>query len=611
MDGLRHHLNRLSTDSPEAALHFLRPAFAYAEAGERHDLARLLLATELPEAIGLIIARFDALELDDAALSTLPNDAAHSALRSALAAPNRGLRANALSFIRRRRIVRDAGLLTGASPHASDDVPARGMTLCALVIEGLGGDLEKRLSDGDRALLERAAVAVVSLPGGHRLPSVRLALAMLGHQPGPTLRDAMETRDSVVGAAMRGVVELVDDEQVQRLILPWLGSPVLGRTIARRLVDLVTPDRAPRIFARAELLRTPARRAALRLVERPLRLLPDRVFTDPPHRLNGMLDLLIGLDLTTRTRTERLQRLAECADETTAIRAMLTLAAAGVPDPSTDDRDRTNVTPRSRVRRVLTWRRESTGDLSSADIPHSPLNGVARLRHSSATAESFFSRWRELSISARRVSGRIALSRNRQAFLERTRLALTEWPATDVLAVIDFVRRLALTRDVELELLALAGSRDERIASAAVAAIAASDAPSRPGVLRAAIHRGRGRVRANAMLSESIQTIARVDADREADSRTRINAILASCAEPDEPIASVLRDERPEHRRSALWAAARRGGSQCLIEVKRLQVTESDPLLRERADRAARLLRLRVGSTPGSTDDAPKEVLSC
>lgn len=611
MEGLRQHLNTLSTDSPEAAIHFLRPAFAYAEPDERNDLARLLLATAQPEAIRLVVARFDSLELDDAVLRALPLESTHIALRGLLTGPDRVLRMNALSFIRRRRIVRDAALLTGESAHAADDAGPRAMTVLALTLEGLGELLEKRPDAAERASLERAAIAVVSLPGAHRLPSVRLALAMLGHQPGSTLRDALEARDSIVAAAMRGVVESADDERVQDLLVPWLGSPVLGRTIARRLSDLATPARMPRIFARSVLLRTPARRAMLHLIERPLRLLPEQLIGDSASVLAASFDLLSGTDLTTRTRSDRLQRLVAAGDEPTAIRAMLALDASGAIERISVGDDTAALAPRMRVHRVLRWRADTTDEASCADLPMSPLNAVRRLRCAARNAEAFWSLWSELSVSARRVAGRAALAGDRIAFIEGMRRALSEWESTEVLPVIDFVRRLSLAGDVELELLALAGSREERLASAAVAAIADSDAPSRPGVVRAAVQRGRGRVRANALRAGLVEMTIWPDADRESDSRTRINTILATDAHPDERLAVVLRDVRVDHRRSALWAAARRGGNQCLVEVKRLAATEPDPLLRERADRVARLLSLRVASSSEATDPSLEEALPC
>src|SRR5690606_10002881 len=128
------HLNRLSTSSPEAAYRFLRPAFMLAAPDERTDLARQLLQTRRPQAIRVVLAQLDQLELTDDDLRALSAGALHEALAEVLDEAEHDECTNALYCIRRRCIAQDAQLFIRVPPKRDRDLAAYGMTLQSLVI---------------------------------------------------------------------------------------------------------------------------------------------------------------------------------------------------------------------------------------------------------------------------------------------------------------------------------------------------------------------------------------------------------------------------------------------------------------------------------------------
>lgn len=594
MEVLRHHLNKLSTASPEATFGFLRPAFVLAVQDERTELARHLLQTRLPEAIRLVLSQLDQLELTDDDLQALPALALHEALTKALEEADHDECTNALYCIRRRCIAQDAHLFVRVPPRRDRDLAAYGMALQSLVIDAMNRDPSGALNGPDRTALERATVALMKTHHGHRMGSVRLAGALLAHRAGPVLKEEINKRDSIVGPAVRHLDDLIDEPIVQRMLVRWLNSPLLGPTIARRLGDYLSSGASfDCVFSQPELMRSPQRRAALRQVIRPLRIIRHSSRPQGGQCAAAVVELLLTLPFSTSTRIAQLQSFIQSSHGAAQMKAMLALDAHGqwasVPDGISLSTDAGR-----RVHRVISWRRSSAPLRHINSSQRSPLDRVALIRRAMTGANEFWNVRPNLPEAVQRVTALTLLERDRAELIAGAREALAASPAQTSLSVIQLVQRLNIQRDVELELMALAGSSNEHVVAAAVRALAISDAPSRESVVRAAMTRATGRVRANAIAVGKDSLTSREQSEAETDSRSRINMILVNQASCDELLAGALRDPRASHRRSAIWGAARRGARQCLDELKRLAKNDPEPLLRQRARSAARLVELRT-----------------
>ncbi|MFG0273487.1 MAG: hypothetical protein ACF8QF_00340 [Phycisphaerales bacterium] len=176
-------------------------------------------------------------------------------------------------------------------------------------------------------------------------------------------------------------------------------------------------------------------------------------------------------------------------------------------------------------------------------------------------------------------------------------------PAPACIEAIHLARRLRVLHRLEPDLLNAGASDDGRVAATAVQALGALwTAPARAGVAAALAHRD-PRVRANAL-----EAIARRDpvaaavarALHDDHARSRANAIRARLTGRGDDAAfdhleSMLCDDRPEHRRSALWVVERLVVRRVAARVNSLATREPDPIVRRRAARCA----ARLSSSEG------------
>jgi hypothetical protein len=203
------------------------------------------------------------------------------------------------------------------------------------------------------------------------------------------------------------------------------------------------------------------------------------------------------------------------------------------------------------------------------------------------------------------------MKHDRDGFLSDLRARIRQGSLTAMMAA----RRLGLQREVELELLMVAGSGGEREVATAVAGLGESGSEAALVAVRACVAHGSGRVRANALeaLGRGGRAAGAAAAELLEDPhhRARANALMcmvrAGEAGAVGRLGGMLADRRPLHRLAGLWAVERAALSrawtesadwhECTGRLAELARSEPEPPVRARAIAcaAAILARMRSG----------------
>jgi HEAT repeat protein len=204
--------------------------------------------------------------------------------------------------------------------------------------------------------------------------------------------------------------------------------------------------------------------------------------------------------------------------------------------------------------------------------------------------DHFWQRYDRLSKPVRRQAGRAMLKLLPDG-IARLQRRMTDGPAEQKVKAMQMAHELGMAEALHPTLVQLSGDTNPRIRSKAVSVL--GDVPSVPAELLVdrLINDGDARVRAN-----TIEALEARGADRQfmsllaqrareaASSRERANAIKAlhsmKVSTASSQLLVMLRDERPDHRVSGLWALRQIGWWQLLSEVGRL--AKSDANLRVR-----------------------------
>ncbi|MFK7959896.1 MAG: hypothetical protein AB8G96_05155 [Phycisphaerales bacterium] len=444
------------------------------------------------------------------------------------------------------------------------------------------------------------------------------------------------------GAALSSVLERTPDGPLRERLMPhllgWLAHPRLARTVHRSLASINDPGARAAVLAAGHRLALPAIAAGARHIDRAARCMPPT-----PHlaaldarAASGLVRLAHELPLTDVRRAEAFADLATHADPLVRRASVARLAeeplrrtaealgrAAAGRDPIAARVARRGLgiagrvlDPRLAERGIPAVRRAARRRLAIAGEPTFPGAGAVSNAPDGRSADGRLAAL--VPVAASDAGTSTAWRRGLLlAALERDRAAaLAAWSADigsgerDVTGpAIALARRFGLVAPLSAELIAVAASADERSAAAAIAALGTlrpavrGDAVS--AALRQALNHTSARVRASAIEAMAVDdleakpaamaSIARATGSE--DPRERANAIVAICPYDGERgralLGCMLRDQRPRHRVSAVWATRRLAAHGCEPAAMRAALTtvaERDPnaLVRGRAARGAK-----------------------
>jgi hypothetical protein len=464
----------------------------------------------------------------------------------------------------------------------------------------------------DRAAIEHALVRLLRDAEMHRRDEPAMAAALLAHHARFDLASVMDRDVDRVDAAIRRVVRRGEHGLIRAMAVRFLGERRVSRAAVRAIESASDADRFERWLAESWLLRAPARRRAMRTVIRPAALVPhiSAVIRMPAVSQRGYAAWIDAVPLSPASRAERLAEAASLPDGAARRQAARSLAHRGdarslaAIAPFALDADASVATlaacailaPGTRRQRMLHGFRSHVD--RAARSPHAIVARLARFEAACRDASRFFTAWYGLPDAARRVAARRVAQHDAAEFALRLREVLVRGGREDRLGGMDLVRRLRWSDRVELELLEAAASSDAHVAAAAIATLAVATTDTARQALRAALRHADGRVRANAAEAiarrrdaESLALIEPFLGSRHA--RLRANAVVAFVRDVGGgfgPLAAMLQDADPRHRRSAAWAAGRSVCTEAADLVRRLARNDESADVRQAAERSSRLL---------------------
>lgn len=205
--------------------------------------------------------------------------------------------------------------------------------------------------------------------------------------------------------------------------------------------------------------------------------------------------------------------------------------------------------------------------------------------------DNYWERFERLDRSTRKVAGR-GLFKLMPENLQRLERRLRGGPVEQRLRAAAMVQELELAEPLKGVLLQLCRDANPKVRSKAVALLADIRTLPPDAVLETILNDTDPRVRANAV--EVLEAKHRVDfvpllaqRARTAPNRERANAIKAlhrmRVGTASSQLLNMLRDERSEHRMSALWAMRQIGWWQALNEVANIAKADADLRVRRYA----------------------------
>ncbi|MEM7228677.1 MAG: HEAT repeat domain-containing protein [Planctomycetota bacterium] len=616
MPSLIERLQFVRALPPRGAADVLIDALPWATDEELPDLCRLALETGESAAVIAVVKVFHRLDEDGRVLVRRSTRAVAPTLESVIEAGGVQAAANALELIRDRADPGLCPLVTGLleSPVSDLNVGAASV-LFELVRPWTERPAERRWDEAVRRQLDDAVAIALETYRKHRSVDALRAAALLAPWAGPKLEVLLSEEDHPATLAMRGLAERQAFPDVRRNLLRWLSTPELARSVARWMHTAATPDAFDEVLSAGHLLMNPDRRRAVRRIDRALHCIPGPTVVPhiSPERQRDLARWLEALPISARHRASRAQVMFSTAHPIVRLRLWPRLMSdkASVRDATINRALNGNdaVTARVAMRRALR-QPVIADDMLTALIAGgtAAVTQRALVRAAQQHLPAFIASFERFDAPQRRVLGRSWLRDDRSAFLDMMRRSLVDSAPARADGLIRLARELRLISDIETELVALTESPSMRLAASAVIALADGASSSRLHALRAATQHANDRVRANAV--EALASVATQShsaalhpraarwlaaLQSDANNRLRANAILALVrgreAQAAAALKTMLTDDRPLHRVSAIWVASRSGPTSLSPVLDDL--ASNDPLVqvRRRAERARRLLR--------------------
>ncbi len=489
---------------------------------------------------------------------------------------------HALELVRACRLTRLAYLLTGLIRHGDDGQPDRAAAVLVELAQ------EDELEAADLASLCQAIDEAVAAYDRHRHPGILEVFLRLLPHPMPRAFAALRDQEHAAVRTLRPMIENADAPWVRRALLPLCAWPALARSAAAGLNKAAARDGLSDLLTHAHVIDEPGVANALQHMTEHEALLPL-----PPHSAalapearRWLPALWSALPIKPGRLVQMLDTLRDASDRGTR------LAAVRAADAMFDQTLDTDV---AAARRQLFVAFAHDADASVARLAARALDrasvragrpgdhaGLAGSAHASVRAAAgvrlgpalFDKLWASPKRQPPSVLGAAlrALRKLDPGFDARlaARLAVDsaatqQSQPADPARALRFVSMLGCPGPFVAATLALTSHDDARTVASAATALADCDDPAGAARLGELTEHADARVRANA-----IEALAQLRADDAAPvsfaawaddhaPRPRANAIRALFSDDYtaglRALSEMLRDDRPEHRRSALWLA--------------------------------------------------------
>jgi hypothetical protein len=579
-------------------------ALQLAEPGEINALAGLALldphAVNVAQIVG-VLHRLRPDAWNAMAQQSVPVAAALRMLRS------RQALLNGIALARRRAEPQLLAQLVKFLYFDYDDVPRRAAGAILEIVTTHAGRDGRRWMDDRTAVLIDVAVADAVSSADRGLDELFLAAAVLAARPGRRLERLFADPRHAVLFSIRRVVQRVDHPLVRHNLLRWLTTDPLRSPAARSLHRVHGTRQYADVLECSHLLLQPLRRRVMRRVDRPAHCLPDlkTAMTLPPDAQVDLVRYVRAMPTSGVVRRERLVDCAALPSPTARLYALLGLlgddsdhAMHLVQAMSTDTDE---AVASLAAGRLLDAQQPPGEELVRAleASAHPRIASRATVVAAGAGVDAFFERWLRLADADRVAIAYRLLPTRRVSLVSGLRTALSHGGREEQLAAISLASRLGVTGVLELALIDSVAGQNARVASAAVGALAMvlaqAGGPDGSRHARNALQRALDhpdvRVQANALEAVTRHDRAAIDClgDRldSRDNRLRANAVRAVLRrgrrDGARELRTMLGDDDPLHRVSAIWVARQTREGRVSGELRRIADQDSVAEVRRRA----------------------------
>lgn len=633
MPSLKWRLENLTNAPADARADLLLAALAHCNSDESEPIARAALTSGSPEAVAAAVRLLDRHPGLYDALVPLDRQMLAAGLRIVFFRGSSHSSLLAIGLVRRLCDPRLAMELLHPLEKGDDAVQsAAAKAIVEMTLDLAGRNGRRTMPIKTAKALDELICATMNSYETHRSQEVVYAAAIVHGRKNTKLREMLSVAGTPQRLAVQGVPHHTNESLVRENVLNWLDSDLLGRQAARYLDTLEDPNALADVLRDAHLLMTPARRKMMANAEHAVRCLPDVAdAVNLPVRAQQWLPRYISaLPISAARQTNYLADLIALPAPAARWRAIDLLmrhrtdaALEAVRYFARDQNPSVAIAPATHVLND-TINLRATELRSLSQCRHRSIAARAGLQFASQNAEQFAEMATKLSRHAMIVAARELCATSRSALVLQLTRMLQHNDRNICLAAIFVTRRLNLSRELENQLLTLLQSDDAQRCSAAASALGDFATQPRIEILTQLLDHDHARVRANAVeaIGHSAQsmesnrraaTIVEVIAPH-ADSRAnreRANALVAWIRAGNSPrisdekkagveidvfaaveqLKSMLRDDDPLHRVSAIWAAGRSNRIEVVNALELLAKSESVGPVRERAVRTLRRVK--------------------
>jgi len=520
---------------------------------------------------------------------------------------------NALRVIEAAAATPMAYLITAMLRHGSGEVRQRASDCLLALSQRCTTCPEARHLphlDADQAhFLVNAVEQAVVMYANHDRPALLIATAYLLPRAMPEALAAMRNADHPAVGPMCELLAKPNDWALRDALFLLLSVHPLSAAARSGLSFANQQNQLDEVMASGHMLALPTVKRELQRERKPDTLWPDarQAGAMTPHAQRWLPTFLAALPLDPQEQVLRLARLSKSTATATrlaVLRRLLNMANTLRADhPAAADNANdviASFTGDSDVvlARLALWHLMK---ISYAGLPrilatlvnskHPEIRTAAAKHLAPLGFERYWAAWPKLQLDRRITAGR-ALIKIDADFHRHLGSRLSSRDPANRLRAMGIIAALGQGPFFESALIELATSGDVRIVASAVRALGGCTSESAKQVLSLAIEHDDTRIRANA-----IEALANSDAASHMDQlleiaqndvqRPRANAIkqLMSLRTQDAlpALTSMLHDQRPEHRVSALWLIDEMGLLQLARQVAEISIADEDDRVKERA----------------------------
>jgi hypothetical protein len=609
MSGLNHILRAAAAIDAPIVDRAMAAALPTADSDAVSKLGRILLKRRHSDGTTGLILQFHRLPEDLQNTIIDHADALAKPLRQAAGRRNTHGPTNAMRVIQESQSTHRAYLVGEQLRHGSQALRDQAVACLLLLAESCATDSRPgnvpMIEPIQAAFLQSAVEEAIDRYEAHDHPKALVAMATLMPRWMPAVHTALNNAKHAAIAPLRTLLTKAHDPAIRHALLAMLGYAPLAQAAMAGLRQCAVAGTLGPCLKNYHMLALPAARAAVQSAKAPESYWPaeEHIRAMRAHYRRGLPTLVTCLPSTPAQKIEQLDSLRKHGDTTTrlfALRHLLHIARQPGGKDAGRIITRFTADPDVSLARIALGyligspQRDLSRLLASLiNSEHEEISHLASRRLAPLGFKRLWELWPRLDASRRLAAGRALIKIN--PHLHRTLAGkLQQTHAAVRLRALSMIHDLNQGDYFNQALIHMTHDADTKVASAAVKALATANGPDVTAALRDVLEHADSRMRANA-----IEALAQKDsagqmrqfmlmADKE-ENRPRANAIAAlmhgDSESATDALVTMLADQRPAHRTSALWLVQTMGLVEVAHNVAEMSITDPDRAVKQRADR--------------------------